>query len=604
MANESATFNIELEGNAAEVSGLLSEKIDRLRQNIQGSTERIGAMSKSLKALRGDTQEVVDAKAALSAKLGVERDKVSAANLELVKHGAVLTNLKKPQQDAAKGTDANTKAQDKFGRALGVIGGPVDDIIGKFGSLKTVLGGAESGFSAVALVVAGTVAAVVALGTALVSGFIALGKWIAVTGDAGRNAALLREAFAGSAENGARLGTQVDALARKVPLAKDKLNELGTQLLRTRLNGQQIVDTLNIVGQASGAMGDEIGKGLGDLVKRGQLSKRFQINPQELVGTGIQFNDVAKNLSKNLNIGIDKAKEALFLGTVKLDDGAKALRQTVEARFGELNAKKLISLDAITQSLHDRFTALTRNVDMTRILKPISEMAMFFDESTVSGSVLQSTITSIGKILGDTLTDSVTPAKKLFLILEIGFLDVLIGAIKLKRGLDPFVDNLVTAAGWVSKITSEFFKLQAFVAGPMVTALAPLNSALGKVAELAGIGGASAPPGGGFEGNTRTGPGFGAVTVAPANALGGLVTPAPGEAFASVAPGEHIVPAGASVGGGKASISVNFNIQATGAHGKEIADELGKASFLSTLTKALEEAATSAGIPIQTPGAP
>ena len=49
---------------------------------------------------------------------------------------------------------------------------------------------------------------------------------------------------------------------------------------------------------------------------------------------------------------------------------------------------------------------------------------------------------------------------------------------------------------------------------------------------------------------------------APANAAGGLIErPAPGEFFASVAPGERILPAGAS-GGGVQIGTLNLHIEA------------------------------------------
>jgi hypothetical protein len=583
MPGNVATFSINLEGNAPAESEALASKLDQLRATIQGSTDKIGAMSKALRGLRGSSDEVVAAKNQLKAALAAERDKVSAATAEVAKHGVVLSNTAKIDAAAAK-------AANDFGKSLLGI---------EAGILK---------------------AGIVTLTTSVTALTVAFGHWLLETGDANRNQALLRESFAGTAENANHLGEQVDFLATKVPIAKDKLTEMATQLMRTRLSGEAIVDTLNVVGQASAAMGDEVGRALGDIVKRGQLSRRFQTSAQELmqaVGPQLQFKDIAGNLSKQLGIGLDDAKARLFEGRVSIEQGAAALRKTVEEKFGGINTRKLLSLDAISQTLHDRFIALTRGIDFDKILTPIAKLAEFFDTSTVRGAVLQSIITSIGDIFGKFLGGSVNSAGVLFDTLENGLLKSLIWAVKNKQAFTDWFNDAKLLGGAFVDVIGEIGREMKQLAGYVVKLGEGLGYVLDKLGLLSDTGGRALTP---EEVDRKRHAALrasdtqarGEVITAPAHATGGLVMqPAPGEAFASVAPGELIIPRGASYAGapgggvGKADIKVTFEIH--GSQGGQQADlpkQLSEPSFLATLTKTIEDACRSAGIETQAAGAP
>lgn len=573
MPENSATFVINLEGNAPTVSADLATRVDALRQQITGASSKIGDMSKLLKNLKGDTGDVAAAKEVLKAKISAEKDVLAGASAELVKHGAALKAVVKPTEKAGESSQV-------WGKVLGEVNGGLPSLIEKLGSLGGVLG----------LVTA----AVVGVGAALGAGLAALARWVITTGDARRNTNLMLEAFAGSAKNGEALGTQVDALTKKVPLARDKIAEMAAQLMRTRLGGQQIVDTLNIVGEASTAMGDDVGRALGDIVKRSARAQRIRIDPRELFGTGIRFEDVAAQLAKQLHIGIADAKQQLFVGAVDLGQGAKALRTVVEKRFGEINGKKLLSLDAIGQRLKDTLSNLVSKIDFDRILAPISKLVDLFDVSTVSGKVLQDIFTNFGKILGNAFGGGTeSKMKTFFLLAEIAALKVLIGVFKLK--------NAIEAATGSGNLLLVPFKTLAFVVEKILISMAAGFTLAAKIADKIGVGTARGGVTGGIERPTTA--------IAPAHAKGGLVMkPAPGEAFASVAPGEFIVPPGAvgSAGGrgGKAEVKIAFHIT-TGGHtgGDAIAKQLSEPNFLALLTKTIEDACKTAGIPTQTTGA-
>lgn len=492
MADESgeASFSINLESDAKEVSGEAAAELEKLRQTIHGSQDAVKQMSAAMRALRGTSDEVKSAKAQLKAKIDAERDAVSASNLALLKQGTTFEKLSSQTRKAAaeqtKLTEAlkadelkKTKAQaDGVSGALQKAGGPLADLKGKFDSLKEVVGGAGGKMAllvgAAALATAALVALVVAAGAAAVS-FL---KFVVTSADAARNMNILREAMTGSAQNATNLGTQVDALAGKVSTSKEALNTLAASLGRTRLSGQAIVDTFNLVGRAADAMGDDVGNQLKDIVTRGQITKRLQINPAELQGTGLKFQDVAAALAVQMKVGVKQAQQALFEGRVKLDDGAKALRTAVEKRFGEINAKKLLSLDVIVAKFHERLASLASNVNIEPLLKGFAELSKLFDSSTVSGATLKGLVTIIGNGIGPAFQAVLPIAKGFIKGLIIGALDVAIAFLTLKNGIKKTFDGDAFAGLDLMKISLNAAK---FAIYGIATGLAIVAAAIGAV---------------------------------------------------------------------------------------------------------------------------
>ncbi|HVH51983.1 MAG TPA: hypothetical protein VM690_07545, partial [Gaiellaceae bacterium] len=336
MAEKTATWSLNLESNAPAVSKDTAKSLEGLRQQIQGSTEFIKLMSGSLRSLRGASDDVKAAKEQLKAKIDAEKGAVSKATVELLKQGTTYGKL----TESAKKTTSATK---DLGAGLKEAGGPLADFSGKLGAMKDFLGEGSVLLKGSALAVGVLAAAFVGVTAAIVGSTAALARWLVVSGNELRAMNLAREAAAGSAENAKALGTWVDLLSRKVSTSKDKINELAVSLTRdlsggfSKVSGQGIVDTFAAVTQAAAAAGDEVGNAIGDIVKRSKLFGRIRINPFELQGKGINFEDVAGALSKNLKIGLKTARLALYQGMVPIDAGAKALRDAVEKRFGAIN---------------------------------------------------------------------------------------------------------------------------------------------------------------------------------------------------------------------------------------------------------------------------
>lgn len=442
MADKVANYSVKIDSNGKTVGDEAADALARLKATIEGSQSALKDYSQSLRSLRGSSEEIKSAKESLRAKIDAERNAISAANLAILKQGSSYAKLaeetkkaeaaqkKLSEQTAAKELERAKQQSEAFGKGLGQVGGPLGGILGRFQQLKDAISGAGGGMGVAALG-AGALAGAFVL---LASGALSLAsrivdltgsllRWIVVSADAARAAALEREAWTGSAQQAMALGHQIDALAAKVPTAKAELQKLSGELIRTfaqsYVGGQGIVDTFNVIATASAAMGDQVGNQLGDIIKRAKDIGRVQIQPLDLRGTTIALKDVAAELAKSMKISVAQAEAALRGGGVKVDAAAAALRAAVEKRFGPINAKKMLSLDALKQRFSDVLGSLTKDVNLEPLLVGLSKIVSMFDASTVAGAALKNLIDQVSKVLGPAFQKLAPIATEAFVRIEI-----------------------------------------------------------------------------------------------------------------------------------------------------------------------------------------
>jgi hypothetical protein len=422
-------IGIPVDTNASSAADAIAE----LRDRIASSKDAIRDAAKQMGDLKGKSAEVVAAKDQLRAKIVAEQKALSDATLKIAQHGTSYDKLREKERKAkeeaeqAAGAAADTaKAKSaSIDKALGAVGGPVSGLKAKFEGLSEVLGGASAGELALAAGAAAVVAALAAVAAAAVYATLKLAKFIVVSADAARSQHLLRAAALNGNESWAKnLGDHVDELARKVPMARDQINEIGISLAKARIGGQTMVDTLNAVAQASSALGDESGRKLQSFVERGRLLQRFRINPEELIGTGVDFKDVAEALAKSMKIGVKDAQAALFEGSVKLGDGAKALRDAVEKKVGGINLRQMMSLENLAKKAGEAFDALAKDVNLEPALAAAQDVLSVFDQSTVTGRALKDVFTRVGTAIVDGFTKAAPIAKATIQGLIIGALRI------------------------------------------------------------------------------------------------------------------------------------------------------------------------------------
>jgi hypothetical protein len=151
----------------------------------------------------------------------------------------------------------------------------------------------------------------------------------------------------------------------------------------------------------------------------------------ELQGSGVGFEDVAASLASNLKVDIGKARAALAEGRVKLADGAKAMRDAVEKKFGGINIRQMLSLAGLAETLRKKFSALTDGVN----LAAVHRLLQVFDTSTVEGAALKTMISTLGGGLVKTFVAAEPYIKKFMQGMIIGTLKIGIKVLELRNFL-------------------------------------------------------------------------------------------------------------------------------------------------------------------------
>ena len=403
MAENEATFRINIDGNAAKASREIASEARLAAQAIGEYEAEIKALSADLRRLRGNSDEVKAAKEAIKKRIDEARASVSALTKELAKQGTTYTaaaaaarkygagvgrlpNLRRglakllePVQQkvsallAPVGETVRKRlapaggAVDRFGKRAGSAIGGVGKAVKQ--DLASVLPSASTMLGVVATAGAATAAALVAVGGAAFGAAAAVAAFGIASAAAHQKMARQREALLGNAKDAEALGEQIAVLAGKVPQGTAELNELSRQLSKTRLSGKAIVDTMNAVAQATGAVDASAGAALQNLITRGQHTGRMFLGLRELQGTGLEFDDVAKAYAEGTKKSIEAARSELLHGEVTIDAGAAALRKAAEKKFGALNIQNAFSLENAPKKLKEALMQLTAGIDLSPITK-------------------------------------------------------------------------------------------------------------------------------------------------------------------------------------------------------------------------------------------
>jgi hypothetical protein len=634
VAEKTATFAIDLQGNVADVAKRDSAELETLRAKIEASQNAIKGLSQSYRSLKGSSDEIAAAKSGLKAKLDAEKGTISQATLALVKQGTSYTHLTAEAKKAAS-------TQDKIREGLKAAGGPLSELTSKFDALKETLGGAGAGMTGMAIGAGLLVAAVVAVGAAVGAAAVKVSEFVVSSANQLRAMSLTREAASGSAANAAALGTQVDDLSHKLATSKERLNEMGSAITKnmsgglSKAGGEAIENEFYAVAEASAAMGDEVGNTLKGLVERGKQFNRFTLSPQDLMGTQVQFQEVAGALAKNLGIGLEQAKGILFTKGVDLKTGTKALRDAVEKNFGDVNAKKLLDLDVQMLKVKEHLVGLTSGVMLEPLLKGLDKVLSLFDDTTVAGNGLKAIFTSIGDVLGAISPD-------VFDMLQAGLEESVEAGLDLALGIKSVNDEL-KHFGFDQGLWGAFKIAIKGLGEVALFALGPVGMLVDAALELKGLFGAAGAAGGKSMAEgliaglkdpatlasvAQAAAGLGDVANAAIVAkqqihspskvweeygrqtgegyAGGLEDSAPRAQSAAdrLSPGAP----GGGGGGGGAQISFNMILNLPESMAKENATQLAAAmtspSILGQITRALREAMVTGGIPTQAAPAP
>lgn len=413
MAEKTATFGIKV--RAESDADLAKASVQQLSKAVTDSQAAVKAYGASLRSLRGSSDEVAEAKKRLKGAIDDERARISQATLALGKHGKSLADV------TAKSKDQKPAVQ---------------RLRDEYKGLKERLD--AMGWLAVA-------AGVSYVTGKILEGAVALGRYVLEGANLLRTQNLLREAATGSAANAAALGHQIDALADKVPTARDELQKLALETSRafvgTRVGGQGLIDTLNAISQASAAGMSEASSAIRGIVERGARTGMTGLNPAELLGKGFTFQDVAKQLSTGLGQPLGVINQQLLYGRVRVDAMAAALKKVAENKWADINKRQMLDLNVQWQKFKDNLVRLTSGVKLEPILKAFDRLGKLFSDDTVNGVALREAITGFGEILGIAFGKGGKTAESWIKGITIQVLKLEIQILQNKKGIEDWIDK-------------------------------------------------------------------------------------------------------------------------------------------------------------------
>ena len=430
------------------------------------------------------------------------------------------------------------------------------------------------------------------------------------------------EGLSGSKAGGEEMYQTIQKLRQVLPESEKELGSWAAKLMGAGMtDAKSVSESLKAMASATalmggGDMGAAAGQKVGNLISKSLESGQFKGNAKALVGTGVSADDLAKQL------GMTPAnfQAAFKKGTIAADKGIDALNDVLKRKGADAVAATMGELPTIIAKGREAFAHMFDDVDAKPLVR---EIKLFVDTLTGAGPAADSskrTITS-------TFDYVIKIAAQATHAITLGMLEAELAILKLQHTFAPLIKQFKrwvddgSALGLMKSILVGMAVAAAALGLAITVALAPvmalyrafrlvgdgIDAAIDKALDLkAAITGVPRPPTGteGGGGSSWDDP----VPTSPAHATGGLVgKPAAGEAWASVAPGETIMPKGSlgklgtggdgsgapAASGGDRSMSVDVGgIRIDGA-GKSAQAVL--ALLESQLADVLEQAALEAG---------
>lgn len=587
MAVRETKWVVTIDGNAKEASADTVDALKAMAKEYETNKEALANLNTALKASGKGNAEVTKK---IKAQIETLTARQAVVTADAAKHGqSVKSIVKNARKEAAERETAakkiakaekdraanQSKAFSMLGGRLGALRNKLleyKDVAsedgGKGALLKAGLMGAAEGALSLSVAAAATAAAIgIGLAAAISAATVSLTKWVVLTASSRMQARLQMEAWVRTGENARNLADQVDQLSMRVPTSTEALTKLAIGLRQAGIRGAPLVDSLNAIGQASAALGDEAGGKLQEFLTRYQRMGIMQINPLEMIGTGLDFDDVAGALAKEMGTSIEKARAALATGQVKLGDGAKAMRKAIEDKFAGLNLRKLSDLSTVSEQFGKRLSALTKDVNLEPISRFLDRIYKALDESSVTGQSLKTLFESLATAFGSTLDKNGDWIEYGLKEGVIWTLELATDMVLLKNRIENAFNDGRSAAEKFHSILDTVTSTLKLIAGIAITPIDPFHGV--KWTAEGGSGVLSAAFGAGkalLKGDAGS-----ASQALPAHASGGIVTgisggvaetrplPASGEGLASIGMGEAIVPASqvrAPRGGGAASVTI------------------------------------------------
>lgn len=382
MADETATFAVNLEDGTSGPAEAAAQALGNLKSKIDADSSALAGMQKALRNLKQATTPNTAQIGELSKQIAAQKESIAGAQSSFLELGGTFGKSKRGAQSFQERLAALSKTS-------AAMPGPLGGMLGSLSKLWTLLKG---NVMTVALV--GIAAGMLAVTAAAAAAAVALLKYGIANANARRNEGLqlegltkMRNLWGLAAGNSKDMQAAIDKVAGSTALGRDKLVEYTSQLYKAGVRGKNLESALEGAAVKGAALGDEAAKGF--------------------IGFAAGANLAGRSVQK--------------------------LTDDVKARFGGVAAKKLLDLDVQLAKLHENFSALFDNLGIDGLLKAIHSVTSLFSTSTRSGQALQKMMSVIFQPMVNAIEAAMPYVKRFFQGIIIGGLMVTIALLKVRR---------------------------------------------------------------------------------------------------------------------------------------------------------------------------
>lgn len=420
MAAESTKFLIDLQARFATLTPA-QKALSSLEKQINKERDSLAALEKKL-ATSSDKLRQMGADAAKTGKFNAAG--VAAA----IKNTQAIEKQITAQKGSISAMEAALPAWRKFS----------DQSLKGSINVVELAGACEAASAAVmALALLAVAAAVSFIGFALASA------------DAARSAHLLDVAAAGSVAQGHELIAVVSQLARRVPLARAKLDEMAKSLIDAKLAGRDMQLALEAVATVASARGPQAASAIEAIAKQSAGLRRFVLGARDmrgeflsLVGTGIKASDVYQAVAQTLGITVAAAQQKVLSGTISLKKGMEILATVAKNKFGATLAGQMISLSTQMDKAKENFGLLFSGININKFLVALEKVTSLLSQDTYTGFALKEVLSSAMTGFFDAASVAMPYIRAGLIGIAIGVLTVYLHFLKAKKAVGELADKL------------------------------------------------------------------------------------------------------------------------------------------------------------------
>ena len=381
-ADQTATFAINLEDGTSGPAESAAKALQNLKNQITADTKALREMQAAMKNLKGAVTPNVQQMKELQDQIAAKKGAIAEAQSAFISLGGsfkATASGGKPIGNLFKQLEAQAAR----------MPGPLSGMAAQLGSIRAMLAGGAMALGVVALV-----AAFVALAAGLVLATGALLKYGVAQANAARAELLQLEALTKmrtmwklAAGNAKEMQTAIDQVAAKVPLAREKVAQMNTELYKMGLRGENLTLALEGTAIATAGLSDEAGKSFAQMAAGASLAGK----------------------------------------------SVRRLSDDVKARFGGIVAAQMLDLNVQSAKLRENFAALFGGLNIEGLLNALNGVTSLFSQATRSGQALKAIFTALFQPLIGAIEYMGPLVKRFFQGIIIGALLVTIAILKLRN---------------------------------------------------------------------------------------------------------------------------------------------------------------------------